>query len=47
MSSEEPFKDLIVSNVLKPLFDTVSEKPFKIPSIGKQTINLFNFYYIL
>ncbi|KAJ8957351.1 hypothetical protein NQ318_004830 [Aromia moschata] len=33
MSSSEPFKDLINSNILKHLLDTVCEKPFKIPSI--------------
>lgn len=34
MSSEEPFKDFIVSNVLKQLLDTVSEKPFEMPTVG-------------
>ncbi|VEN43084.1 unnamed protein product [Callosobruchus maculatus] len=33
MSSCEPFKDIITSNVLKHLYDTVSQEPFKIPTI--------------
>ncbi|XP_018572032.1 poly(A)-specific ribonuclease PARN isoform X2 [Anoplophora glabripennis] len=33
MSSLEPFKELIQSNVLKHLLDAVSEKPFEIPNV--------------
>nr|CAI5860607.1 unnamed protein product [Callosobruchus analis] len=36
MSSCEPFKDIITSNVLKHLYDTVSQDPFKIPSIESE-----------
>ncbi|CAH1978421.1 unnamed protein product [Acanthoscelides obtectus] len=33
LSSCEPFKDIITSNVLKHLYDTLSQEPFGIPTI--------------